>query len=246
MKRFLLIALLLSTPLCWAGPPYITDDPEPMNYHQYQFFIFANGVQTPQGTGLNVPALEFDYGVIPHLEIGLTIPLTINLPKDPEGASAAGLGDIQAAAKYRFFDETPTHPEVAFAPAYIFPSGNYDRGLSNGRSWTLLPIWLQKTWKKWIVYGGGGIAMNSAASMRNALFGGCVVQHDVTDQWQLGAELFAQGATSTITQSFTLLNIGSIYHINEGWSFLLSAGKNIRGENNLVTYIGFNWQSKTT
>ena len=46
-----------------------------------------------------------------------------------------------------------------------FPTGNTDRGLGTGAIHAFFPIWLQKDFGKWSIYGGGGNATSSAAKV---------------------------------------------------------------------------------
>ena len=52
-----------------AGPPFQTDDPEPVDFHHYEFYAFGNA----DGTGVEMdtagPAVEFNWGIIPEHSI---------------------------------------------------------------------------------------------------------------------------------------------------------------------------------
>ena len=50
MKGFLVLLLL---PLCsltaLAGPPFVTDDPEPVDYQHWEFYIASQHIETSDG-----------------------------------------------------------------------------------------------------------------------------------------------------------------------------------------------------
>jgi len=77
-----------------AGPPFQTDDPEPVDYQHWETYIFANGDHTSGGSyTVNGPALEMNYGVLPDTQLHLIVPMTTvggnGMP------TATGLGDTE-------------------------------------------------------------------------------------------------------------------------------------------------------
>ena len=82
-----------------AGPPFLTDDPEPTEAGHWEIYaplIEAEGVGSAFDGAIGA---EFNYGAAPDLQ------LTVGLPVDfASGANnrSWGAGDIKASAKYRF------------------------------------------------------------------------------------------------------------------------------------------------
>ena len=71
LKMFLTLAILivgfLAVPRVWAqGPPYQTDDPVPVDYGHYEFYIFGSADGTPVEMDTTGPAVEFNWGALPH------------------------------------------------------------------------------------------------------------------------------------------------------------------------------------
>ena len=63
LSVIVLVAILL--PKAFAGPPYITDDPEPVEYRHWEIYLASLFFKQPDawtGTG---PHLEVNYGPIP-------------------------------------------------------------------------------------------------------------------------------------------------------------------------------------
>ena len=223
----------------FAGPPFLTDDPEPVDYQHWEFYLFANGDHASGGSAINGPAAELNYGVLPDTQLHLVVPMLTISPDD--GPSMTGLGDTEFGIKYRFIHETDAWPQMGIFPMAEFPTGDADRGLGNGQTWFRLPLWLQKSWGPWTTYGGSGVALNSASGQRNYPFGGWLVQRDFGPRFTLGGELFAQGKGTGDDRGFATLNFGGSYNFNEHFSLLFSAGHSIAGDRHTFWYFGFYW-----
>ena len=228
-----ILALALSTPT-FAGPPFLTDDPEPVPYHHWEFYTFATGDRTRDDSNVSAPGIEVIIGVATNTQLLLVVPYAY---MSSAGTSASGLGDIEVGVKYRFVDETRRGPEIGIFPLLELPTGNQNKGLGNGRSWGKLPVWLQKSWKSWTSYGGGGYAFNNAPGQRNYWFGGDLIQCSITPKLTLGAELFAQGADAADGRSFVIANAGGMYSFTPDFSLLFSAGRTIQGEGHQIYYL---------
>ena len=90
-----------------AGPPFLTDDPEPVDYHHWEFYLFSNldkNNVVDEEPNLNAPAIEFNYGALPNLQLHLIVPYAWSLPSAAPADN--GLGDIETGVKYRFIQET--------------------------------------------------------------------------------------------------------------------------------------------
>jgi len=236
---FVVLSLFLQTTL--AGPPFITEDPEPVDYKHYEIYLYSS-VETLNSTvNFQAPALDWNYGLIPNVEINVVIPFAINVSNDAMIANGAGLGDIQLGFDWRFIQESAHIPQVGFKPFYIIPTGDSARGLGNSRPMITLPLWIQKSWGPLTTYGGGGYTINQAPGMFNYFFGGMVVQYDLNDTWTLGGEVFTQGAISSSTGPTVIANFGGNYNVTKNFSILFSGGHSINNTRSLVAYMGLHW-----
>jgi hypothetical protein len=226
-----------------ASPPFITDDPQPTDYQHLEVYLFSSTSDIIGATTAQFPAVEFDWGAIPNVQLHLLAPFTTYLIQNTP--STAGLGDTEVGFTYRFIEETTNRPEVGLVPVVELPTGNPRRNLGNGKIWVKLPLWLQKSWGSWTTYGGGGYVFNSAVDMRNYPYGGWVLQHELNEKITLGGEIFAQGTSAvggdTTSRGFALLNLGGSYNFTKNFSLLFSAGHSVYGQSNLVTYLGLYW-----
>lgn len=249
MKLFIKIIMLISIGMlaakALAGPPFLTDDPEPVAYKHWELYIFSlldkNNVASEE-PDLASPALEINWGAIPNIQLHLIVPFAWSLPD--AAPLARGIGDTEFGIKYRFIQETKNRPQIGIFPFLELPSGNAKRNLGNGRPWMKLPIWMQKSWGPWTTYGGGGYAINSAPGMRDYPYAGWLLQRDFGKHLTLGSEIFSQGKFSDDSHSFTILNVGGYYKFTDNFNLLFTTGHSVMGENHYVMYIGLYWTGK--
>jgi hypothetical protein len=100
---FLLYMATLSASAAWAGPPFITDDPETVEYQHGEFYIASQYANNKDGTEGTLPHFELNYGVVPDVQLHLLIPLAFVHPDG--GPDNYGLGDTEVGVKFRFIHE---------------------------------------------------------------------------------------------------------------------------------------------
>ena len=230
-------AMLFAAPT-GAGPPFRTDDPEPVDFGHFEIYLFSLGTWTTGASNGILPGLEMDYGAAPNLQLSTIIPLAYTAQEGGPGGVAPG--DIELSAKYRFIvpDEGSWLPQVAVYPAVVLPAGNQKLGFSTGHAQVFLPLWLQKDFGPWTAYGGGGYWINPGAGNRNYSFVGTALWRKTTDQLHLGIEGFHQTSPTSAMQASTGFDIGVIYDVSDTWHVLGSVGTGLqnRRETNLVSY----------
>lgn len=247
LRRFrrcgwLLLLLAVGT-TAFAGPPFQTDDPEPVAFRHFEMYAFELSDSTSGGTTLGVPAYEVNWGAAPNLQLHLVLPMVANIPADG-GAVNYGIGDTEVGAKYRFVKETKHLPEVGIFPFIEFPSGDAERGLGMGSTWYRLPVWLQKSWGPWTSYGGGGEAIVSEPGYRNYPFAGWLVQRQMNKKLMLGLELFGRGALGEAagsTRSVTMADLGGSYEFKPGFDLLFAGGRSVVGPAETYGYLALYW-----
>lgn len=242
--------LALATATAHAGPPFQTDDPDPVEYRHFEMYAFELSDSTGKnagGTVVEVPAYEVNYGVVPNVQLHLVLPPSaVFLPSG--GPTNFGLGDTEMGAKVRFVKETKRVPEVGMFPFVEVHTGNADKDLGVGRTWYRLPLWVQKSWgpsdRQWTSYGGGGEAVVPQDGYKNYPFAGWLVQRQLSKKWTLGGELFGHGAeghAALSTRASTLLDAGGIYEFRDGFDLLFAAGRSVYGQPETYTYLSLYW-----
>lgn len=244
-------ALCFSTAAALAGPPFLTDDPEPVDYHHYEFYSFVT-LDANHGIGstTNGPAFEFNYGALPNVQLHVIVPYTyLSVPSFPRalipgataGTTVSGFGDTEFGVKFRFVQETATMPQIGIFPMAEFPTGNSLNGIGNGRTWYRLPVWVQKSWGPWTTYGGGGYALNNAPGQTNYVFGGWLLQRDLSEHLTLGGEFFAQGAQFVGDRASTFYNLGGYLAPTKNFNILFSVGHTMSGDDQTIAYFALYW-----
>ena len=232
-------ALVLSSSSALAGPPFMTDDPAPVDYKHSEFYVFSTYDKTNEGNDSAIPAFEFNYGAFPDAQLHVVVPFVRSAVND--GSSEFGIGDVEIGVKYRFVQETQTSPQIGIFPMAELPTGDSDKGLGNGKTWWRLPVWIQKSWGDWTTYGGVGYVSNSAEGQSDYSFAGWLLQKDVRAKWTLGGEIFARGKDVVGGESTTILNFGGFYKFTQDFNLLFSAGHSVTGESHTIAYLGLWW-----
>ena len=232
-----------------AGPPFITDDPVPVEYGHWEITAFSAGAHTPADSSGLGPSMEVNYGALPGVQLHILGGLGFNAQSGHN--LQFGPSDTEIGAKIRLLDtsEDDWWPQVAVYPLAELPSGNAAHGLGAGYLQTYLPVWLQKDFGRWTIYGGGGYWNNPGPGNRDYWFSGVVLQRQITDDFALGAEVFHQTSPMVGRTSSFGFNLGMTYDINEHYHLLASAGQggilyaiNAQSTREPVTYyIGLLW-----
>ena len=229
--RLVLFALLAFAQPALAGPPYVSDDPEPTDYKHYEIYTFNSGTATrDRRTG--EMGIDFNYGAAPNLQLTATLPAVFSNPTN--GASVFGLSNIELAAKYRFLHQDTFGWDVSFFPRVFLPSPS--SAVGDRKPSLLLPIWVQKDWGSgWSTFGGGGCVVN-AENSKNSCLTGWVVTRKVLPNLQLGMELFHQTADSSGSPASTSLGLGVTYDINDTYHLLGYVRRGIQNTNESDQY----------
>ncbi len=235
---FIIIFSVFIIKKIYAGPPFRTDDPIPVPYLHGELYLFSTGVFDGTGASGIGPAVEFNYGIFPNMQFHIITPLAFYSPKN--GTAYSGYGDTEVGAKFRFVEQTNILPDIAVFPLVEIPTGNADKGLGNGKAQIYLPIWLQKDFGKWTVYGGGGYWINPGNGNKNWEFSGILVQYNFTNSFFLGAELFHQTPSSIYTPDDTGLHFGGGIPVVKNYQILFSAdlGNGITSYKHFSYYLG--------
>lgn len=85
-----------------AGPPYISDDPEPTDYTHFEIYSFNLGTATRSGTS-GLSGIDFNYGAAPDLQLTAMLPAGFSSPTGD--STSIGMTNIELAAKYRFLHQ---------------------------------------------------------------------------------------------------------------------------------------------
>ena len=208
-----------------AGPPYTTDDPEPVEYRHWEIYLASQSQHDEGGWSGTAPHVEVNYGAVDELQLHVIVPLAYVRPND--GTRAFGIGDIELGAKYRFVDETAHRPQVGIFPLLEVPTG--DGSTSDGHFQLFVPVWLQKSFGDWSTYGGGGCWFHAGTGNRDWLFVGLQVQRKLSAKLSLGGEIFYNTSPAVGIESSTKFNLGVVFDITENHHLMASVGSSFDG-----------------
>ena len=113
-----LFVTMLAHP-AFAGPPYVSDDPQPTDYKHFEIYTFNNGTTARDGT-TGQSGIDFNYGAAPDLQLTATLPAGFD--RTAGGGTKFGLSNVELAAKYRFLHQDGFGLDVSVFPRVFLPA----------------------------------------------------------------------------------------------------------------------------
>jgi hypothetical protein len=213
---WILSAVLVIPRLAAAGPPYVTDDPEPTETGHFENYLYMQGARVSGQAFDPGVGVELDYGAFANTQTTVTLPINPNPGLGGIGLSWAPLG---GGVKYRFIqeDDHGWRPQASVFPQVFIPVGPASRGTPTTE---LVPIWVQKSFGAWTTFGGGGYTNNPGPSNRNFLIYGWALQRQITDKLALGGEVFGQTPDTVGGRARTAVGLAALYDFNDAWHLI--------------------------
>jgi hypothetical protein len=252
-KLTLSLLLVIALPRLWAqGPPFQTDDPEPVDLHHYEFYIFGGMDGTTAEIDSIGPAFEFNWGALPRVQLHAILPWGAVVPSNNPaylpggtGPSAFGLTDMELGVKLALIKQTKSFPQIGTFTMFEMPTGDATKGLGVGKVWYKLPLWMEKDWERWTVCGGGGYQVVPQTNYRDFPYTAWLVKREVNKRLELGAEVFShgkEGFAAAQTQASTMIDAGGYYHFKTpGMQLLFAYGHSVAGQTENYAYLGMYW-----
>lgn len=198
------LALILTSQAAMAGPPFLTDDPVPVEPGHWEINTYSASTFARRVAAGTIPGVDANYGAVENLQLHILV--TSAYSAFDTANARFGIGDIELGMKYRFLtpDTGDWWPQVGVYPLLDLPTGDAAANLGTGRTHAFFPIWMQKDFGKWTTYGGGGYWINPGPGNRNFWFTGWVLQYALTDTLALGGEVFHDEVIARYTRHFRL------------------------------------------
>lgn len=219
MRHAIALAALLLPAAALAGPPFLTDDPEPTDTGHWEIY---GPLFEAEGSGDDFEGAlgtEINYG--PAKDVQFTVGLPAAYTHDAAGWHW-GAGDLKASVKYRFYHDEAAGLQIAAFPGITLPTAS--NGMGSDHVTALLPIWAQQDLGEWSVFGGGGYAINPGAGNRDYWTGGIALTHRFGERFLLGVEADRQGADTVEGRASTSVGLGAIYDLPGPLRLLASGG----------------------
>ena len=167
----------------FAGPPFFTDDPEPVEYKHGEAYVASIFTSDKNGKFGTLPHAELNYGIWPDFQAHIITPFAFSHPNGMP--TSYGYGDTELGLKYRFVQEGKYQPQIGTFPLIELPTGDAKYGLGNGKAQVFIPLWLQKSCGPWTTYGGGGYWFNQGEGNKDWIFLGWLLQRDFSEKLTL-------------------------------------------------------------
>lgn len=237
-RKNLLLLLFCTIPIMTpAGPPYDTDDPEPVDFKHWEFYCSSIGT-TSMGTSMGTaPHVEVNYGVLPNVQLHILAPLSFYSISG--GETNYGYGTTEVGTKYRFVNKDSGNFQIGIFPLVELPTGNTKENLGSASTQLYLPLWIQKTIGKWTTYGGGGYWLNPGSGNKNYEFVGWQEQYQFLKSVSVGTEIYYITASQVGDNGDFRFRLGSVIDFSDHHHLLCSVGRSIQGNTNLLWYIGY-------
>jgi hypothetical protein len=232
---------LLAIHLVQAGPPFVTDDPEPPPPGGWEINVPFIIERTPSTTDMDAPLFDLNYG-LPEVQLKLEFPIKI-VREDGEG-TATGAGDLLLGVKWRFLNDERSQLQLGVYPQLLVPTGDRAQGLGEGRPAYVLPLLAQKSWGKWTLYGNIGYWWQTASETRDYVYAGAVLERDINDRLTLGIEFFGNSPKERGGRSDVAFNVGGTWRLSPHFNLLFSGGRDIVGDTTAMGYIGLQLLTK--
>jgi hypothetical protein len=209
-----------------AGPPYVTDDPEPTDLGHWEVYAYTQATHVGPAA-LGEQGLDINYGAAKDLQLTTVVPLESD---NGAGEARGGFGDLQLAVKYRFLhqDDRSWLPDVSVFPRVFVPTSTHYFG--DGRAQVFLPFWAEKDWGDWSVFGGGGYTINPGPGNRNYGFEGVAVARKVAAKLSLGVEIYTQGSDTVGHKTLTGIGPGFTWQVFEHYALIGSGGPALQNQ----------------
>lgn len=217
-NRLLWLTAVIGASPALAGPPYEADDPVPTELHHWEIYAFATGSGQQRFDDITT-GLDLNYGAAADLQLTATLPA--DFVRDGQDWTS-GIGDVEIGAKYRLIHTGEKGFQLAFFPRVILPTSSLSGASDEVRA--LLPVWMQKDFDNWSIFGGGGYMINPGKGNRDNFRASVAVTKAIGTGLVVGAEASWEGADTVVGHPTTSLGLGSTVHLGGPVSLLLRGG----------------------
>ena len=214
----------------------ITDDPgTPGNGKWENNFAIAFEYR-PGETAYDIPAIDLNYGVGEHIQLTLqTAPVLL---KRGDQGLIGGLGETEAAVKWRFFDEATSGFDMSMFPRVIFniEQSSVRSGLAEDGTRLQIPFQAAKAFGRLHVDAEFGPRASTVG--RSEWLYGIVCGFDLAKSTMLMAELHDESRMN-FSRDVLTLNFGLRHEFTENYILIVSMGHELRSADQPTALIGY-------
>jgi hypothetical protein len=208
-----------------GGPPMITDDPGTPGDGKWEINLALAVEHRPGETSFDAPAIDFNYGVGDRIQ--LTLQGGPVLLKRRDHGLIGGLGETEAAVKWRFIDDQRTGVTMSIFPRVIFNISHsaVRRGLAEDGTRFQIPLQFAKAFPGFDLDFEWGPLVSTVG--RAQWLYGVVVGVDASKTTTFLAELHGTSRTN-FSRDDLALNFGVRRKLNDHCLFIGSLGHELR------------------
>jgi hypothetical protein len=220
----------------YAGPPFVTDDPAPVEPHHWEINTAATASWRHAQSSIGLPSVDINYGAAPDLQFHAQPRYAIERDRVTE----MGIDDTEIGIKYRFYLRKSGDASfmLGIYPMYQLATGARRLGADRGTRDVFLPLWAQYDRGAWTVYGGAGYRLNRGDGGRNSIFSGVTILRQVWEGLQLGVETFHETRAANDEGSTRGFNVGGAQVLSDRLNLLFSAGRSFGSAPANQAYVG--------
>jgi hypothetical protein len=231
-----LFAAVAGVALGQGGPPMITDDPGTPGNDKWENNFAIIFEHRPNEISMDVPEMDLNYGVGDHIQVTLqTAPV---ISKRSGHGLIGGLGETEAAVKWRFFDEATSAFDVSMFPRVIFnvQQSSIRRELAEDGTRFQIPFQAAKTFGR--LHLDAELGPRASTIGRSECLYGIVGGFDVSKSTMLMAELHDESRMN-FSRDVLTLNFGLRHEFTENYILIVSMGHELRSPDQPTALIGY-------
>ena len=235
-KIYIIFISIIFIPFtAFAGPPFNTDDPDPVTYLHWEFYIASEYQFEKHNDDATLPHFEVNYGALPNVQLHL---LTGMGYVKEDANHQYGFMTAELGFKYRFININDDF-QLGIFPLVELPTSSKEGLISNNHLQTFLPVWVQGSQGKFTTYGGAGYWVNPGENNKNSVFVGWQGQYNFSETLSLGGELYYESPNTKDGSSDVAFKVGGFINLNKENHVLFSIGPSLNYSDVISGYLGY-------
>ena len=214
----------------------ITDDPGTPGNGKWENNFAIIFEHRPNETSIDVPEVDLNYGVGNQIQLTLqTAPIIL---KRSDHGVIGGMGETEAAVKWRFVDEATSGIDMSMFPRVIFnvSHSSVRRGLADDGTRFQVPFQAAKTFGRLHVDAEFGPRASTVG--RSEWLYGIVCGFDLAKPTMLMAELHNESRIN-FSRDVLALNVGLRHQFTENYILIVSMGHELCSPDQPTALIGY-------
>jgi hypothetical protein len=214
----------------------ITDDPGTPGNGKWENNFAIAFEHRPDETRYEVPTIDLNYGIGDHIQLTLqTAPVLL---KRSGHGLIGGIGETEAAVKWRFLDQATGSFDMSMFPRVIFnvEQSSVRRGLAEDGTRFQIPFEAAKTFGRF--HADAELGPLASTVGRSDWLYGIVCGFDVAKPTMLMAELHGESRMNFSDDMLTL-NFGLRHEFSDTYILILSMGHEVRSPDQPMALIGY-------